>query len=68
MVSSARDSAAAAAMLLMSSGDHSVAVEGQTVAARTTRAMDEMAAAGEFMVGAARVDWISYHLSVGVQC
>ena len=68
MVSSARDSAAAVAMLLMSSGDHSVAVEGQTVAARTTRAMDEMAAAGEFMVGAARVDWISYHLSVGVQC
>ena len=55
MVSSARDSAAAAAMLLMSSGDHSVAVEGQTVAASTTRAMDEMAAAGEFMVGAARV-------------
>ena len=58
MVSSARDSAAAVAMLLMSSGDHSVAVEEQTVVARTTRAMDEMAATGEFMVGAARrIGW-----------
>ena len=50
MVSSARDSAAAVAMFLMSSGDHSVAVEEQTVVARTMRAMDEMAAPGEFMV------------------
>ena len=53
-VSNSRESAAALAMLPMSSGDHSVAEE-QAAAARTRRKVDETTTVAEdFIVGAAR--------------